>query len=577
MTDRYIGWNGQTTKHSDKNGIAYPDFWPLTTPSLDAKLRFGDVKKSPGTSNPYRQMFVTDKLPDNPYILFQGPPGQPGVPTGQIRAYDPKNPTDTNNYIGGWLEGIGGKSQYNQANPYIPFYGGSCPGPGGTCYNTVPGYNSFNLATQSCCNSYPAIILCHDATQPDGKVFGAFQQQVLGWGNQPLAYADPNSAACQWRTDQEAFACCTAVSGTPNLKRDCAPAFMPNNEGTYSSCQSLMLEICQNNWLDVPCQNYLTSFKFNNDVPIVVQNTIRNYINSQSTRTKCGTNDYTSPAVDDNACRDDSKDEFLTKILPNICEATLEAGACDDLLDQYCASFTRDDLRKDHTLQMLCGCHMSRGQNLPNAGLILKGKQVDNQYIYPGFGVPCDPICANGKSLQRNAEPCEQTVCIMDNIVINEQNSVCDVNITQSCGDNYDNKDGKGICYMSDVDVNLINSECKSINLTQNCGSCFKYTSGNTDPADAVKFDCSDPWGNGGAHINPGPSPGGPSTKPPKSSSGWFDTNKKTIIVAAIVIIILCTIAIFAFYTFSGNDESQYEDAAVNYENNPGVYLADYQ
>jgi hypothetical protein len=323
-------------------------------------------------------------------------------------------------------------------------------------------------------------------------------------------YCAQDSSDCMWRVEEEIFACCTASVGdskTPLVQEMCGNWLPDNTQG--SNCVGYMVDLCKDHWdplIDATCINYLNGFTANSDVPLVVQTTVKNYINSRAEQSKCGTNDYTSPLIDPNACRDDSKDSFISKTLITLCK-TIAPGVsnCDELLDQYCESFTRDDLSKDPTLQTICGCHLATSTPASNAGLKLSRKPQGNQYDYPGMTQTCDPICAYSGTIQTNAPQCAQTVCIMDKISINEINSNCgDITINQVCGQ-APSGGGVGNCYISNVDVDLINSDCGGVFLHQNCGACFTFdpsTEWNGSvPASAKKVDCANP--------NPPPPPGG--------------------------------------------------------------------
>ena len=300
---------------------------------------------------------------------------------------------------------------------------------------------------------------------------------------------------CKWRNDPEIFGCCTTnptLYASDELNQLCGPAFMPGvTEG--SLCTDFMVNVCQNNWYD-ECEQYLDNYKDNPDVGKVVIETIKNYINNLSS--KCGWNDYTSSSLG-NTCtytgedknhnpvtytRDDSKDHFFTKVIPDLCSTIADSeNNCDEILNQYCSQFTRENLANDKTLQTLCGCHLqtSNCNSVPpcktNAGLILHNPPLlENQYPYPGIGIECDSLCATG-AIQSKIGKCAETVCIMNDTKINTLNSDCgNITISQIC------KGAVGsssICYMSDTGINTINSDCGKEFIHQNCGECFTYDS----------------------------------------------------------------------------------------------------
>jgi hypothetical protein len=245
-----------------------------------------------------------------------------------------------------------------------------------------------------------------------------------------------------------------------------------------------------------------------------VENTISNHINSLNPPK------YVSSK--------NSNDTFFKHTIPYLYDHV----PIDNILNQLCYPFTREDLKNDPTLQRICGCHLSRGHR-PNidTGLLLE-KDVDcvsgchekigghfgpsgpipssnciskcenakdilhiddchewcekkltdcihrcptnhaqqpNQYPY-GVTVNCDPICWFADTLENKKTPhCDSSVCILDDVTINLVKSKGDVSLNTMCGDNND-----GTCYIHNVDISEFDS-AGDINLKQQCGACYTF------------------------------------------------------------------------------------------------------
>ena len=545
--NRYKDFFGRHTQKSSRDNQKYPLLWPLTADDINNRLAFdpkdGNTKK----------IIVTNEPPTQEMLWFTGDSGQPGASNAQLRAYDPNAPTDTNNFFGGWIWGVRNRTLGT------PIIGSSCPSIQGSsaCDNLVKSTNPYNLITNSKqqCDlpqpdpfghgpygaPCPSIVHCHNPNQRE--LDNAFNQRMNGLYDKPYPYIDENSPGCVWKTDQEAYGCCTSSAANNkfdgNFKKFCGSSFMPSATSQTSLCQPLMLAICESNWDSPACKPYLDSWQRNTDVKHVVQETVANYINSMSTRYPCkytdgqpGTNDYTTPLLNrsckmaDNSLRDDSKDDFINNTLLNLCTidgGDSRGGICDDILQQYCAQFTRQDLISDtsNTLRKICGCHLATASQGP----VQKCESGDdktcltgisdiiqpNQYIFPGTPSPqCDPICTQGGTIQKDGPSCTQTVCIMNDVGVNLMNSNCGkgITISQVCGG--DSKAGSktGNCYINDANVDLINSTCGGVFLSQNCNECFTFESGK--PWDATLVKCSNP---SGAKVSP-------PTTPPKDGGG---------------------------------------------------------
>lgn len=581
----------------------FPLLWPLTTGDINSRLSFDPSFQFADYT--YKKLIVTSDPPSQERIWFAGSVGtNPNDPKSQIRSYDPSESSDANNFLGGWYWGVA------EGNPYSPYYGGSCPR--GKCDSLVKDMysNPFSLTTSDGgkynsgndnWQTAPSIVHCYTGQK---NVQDAFNQQVVGQGWKPYPYFDGNSPMCVWKTDQEAYGCCTSSAAnnnfSPEFKSMCAPAFMPSATTTTSLCQPLMLSICETNWDSDACNLYLESWQRNSDVRAVVQTTVANYINNMANKYPCeyadgtkGTNDYTSPSIgkicrlttgsNKNAPRDDSQDSFLNNTLFKLCTAdydkttteTSRGGICDNILNQYCAQFTRDELLLDNTLRKICGCHLpvpdqkidltcdSPGApptclkyESPSYPQGISKTVQTNQYPFPETPQQCDPICESPGVIPNGGPSCTQTVCIIDNVNIDMLSSSCHQGITinQVCGGT--TGDGTGNCYISDVDVNLINSDCGGILLNQACNACFTYPEG--EPWNVTKVPCCDPANNSGGQCT---SPGGNGGGDGGGSSGgigfssWLRENATKVGIAIAVLgILIMFIGMYMYFTEKPKD-----------------------
>jgi len=146
-------------------------------------------------------------------------------------------------------------------------------------------------------------------------------------------------------------------------------------------------------------------------------------------------------------------------------------GACDVVLNNVCAGYTRQDLANNPNLAKLCGCFMSDAEYDKYSGT---------------FGVEkiCDPACVLQSAVKpRNPADqfatlrCSQTVCVIDDITIAilGKSNVGDINFAQACS-----SCGTGTgctCNISDISITSVESTIGNINLDQQCGgniNCFQ-------------------------------------------------------------------------------------------------------
>ena len=538
--DPYSGYYGNPNIASSRTNVSYSRFYPLNATSLNDSLRFGTY--DPTILNGLVEVPISvDGDPNKAALYFNGysPFGNQSYPA-QIQ--NPGGPSPTN-FPGQNLTMAGdAKTLYsNISDPNNSDFFNSRLAPPVSWTPNTP-YPPQNLRMQS---NYSDTLICNDIY---GDGTGAYLYKTSE-ENQKLPQ-------CRWRTFNEAFGCCTSTKQEASQDGKCGPAFMPNagiNE-PVSLCPNLMVNACQEYWgKGGSCDTYLQEFTNTSDAKKVIQTTVRDYINSQAQRTGCGTNDYTTPRSPGGTCvntdgkqRDDSKDQFLSTTLPFLCKSS--PGACDLILNEYCAQFTREDLENldtNGTIQQICGCHLSGvGGSADQGGLTDISHVVQpNQYPYPGITTACDPICAFAGTIPYSTETCSSTVCILDDININQINSQGSITINQICGGTGSN--AKSSCYISGLDINEINSQGKDF-LNQNCTACYAFCPSDqwhqNRPANAVQVPCGNPLQNYNYGKSCGSGGTGGSSGSGSGLGKWISTHPDTSLFGGIAI--LCVIVV---------------------------------
>lgn len=549
MSSDYDSFFANPVQESSRNDAVYPFFYPLSAQSLDDRLNFFMHNPNPNWGIGYAQVGnVTSK---SVFPRFTSPPGGP---TSQLRmsgVLSGPDPTP-DNYFYMLDPDTGGTTDWS----IVPSPDNSLKS-GYLWYKMQPGANAGsggqNLRVQEQGGRGYDRLLCHDPSN-DSNPPPLYMRKL---SIQPTSSS--NTPNCKWRTNEEVFGCCTSSpvqSNTQDFQQRCGPAFMPNGAGG-SQCVPFMMGICENNWKQDYCAAYLQSFQNgvgNTDVATVFQNATVNYINGMAKRTGCGTNDYTSPKLGasckmpNGTLRDDGTDTFINGTMFDFCSSN--PGACTNILNQYCSQFTRSNLYADKNLQRLCGCHMSDGFALAPGTTPLKlsnNTRQPNQYVYPGLTSSCDPLCSVGTTLQSTMPPCAHTTCIMDNVGINLINSDCEhVDITQVCGDSY--SDG-GECYMSNTAINSINSQCGGAVLSQYCDTCYSYDPWS--PAAAVPVDCKNPSGKAGPPGFGGDSGRGGIAASIKKWPRWV------FVAIAVAVILIIAVGMIIYFRKGGDGEGE--------------------
>lgn len=340
-----------------------------------------------------------------------------------------------------------------------------------------------------------------------------------------------NVPGCKWITDGSAISCCmhTPEEVELNYKQYCYPSYYPNS--LDSACPVIMQKYCENFWAKDEntrsnCESYFSQMWLSNpkDVSGTVKNLVFNYITSLNPQKYNRQRDGTPGG---------ENYEFFSRYLPELCglggklNTQGVPGPCDDILNQYCKIYTREDLEKDQVLQRICGCHLPTSPTEPPcvcSGGKCSGKCIDtgisvkkNQYLYGKLS--CDPVCNISNTVENySQQPCDQTLCIIDGFNVNQINSKGNVNLNLVCNscstesldlsdtnvlgeeiDNHEPEYSRALedkeveqessicsCYISNVVINKINSS-GSVNINQNCGRCFTF---DGDISTAREVDC---------------------------------------------------------------------------------------
>lgn len=123
--------------------------------------------------------------------------------------------------------------------------------------------------------------------------------------------------------------------------------------------------------------------------------------------------------------------------LLSLCLNPTLPGICADYLTSYCAEFTRDEAINSPTLTNFCGCYVPPNAvylqyTLGTSGCLIGDPSC--QGCSTGTtgctGQPaCDPLCHRAMTSQRAYQPtgnfitCPQSVCVIDDVTINIENS----------------------------------------------------------------------------------------------------------------------------------------------------------
>ncbi|MEM2986983.1 MAG: hypothetical protein QXV60_02685 [Nitrososphaerota archaeon] len=172
---------------------------------------------------------------------------------------------------------------------------------------------------------------------------------------------------------------------------------------------------------------------------------------------------------------------FQFKLL-DLCLDPRLPGVCTKFLENYCANFNREQVTASPILTNFCGCYVQPDPNYLHYTLGTTGCQI-------GVGctgctgancVPqpaCDPLCNRALTSKRFYQPngnlitCSENVCVIDDVIVNVQNSQVPggINFNSICTGC--NKQGC-LCIISGVDISTTMSNIGvGVNFNQFCGS----------------------------------------------------------------------------------------------------------
>ena len=139
---------------------------------------------------------------------------------------------------------------------------------------------------------------------------------------------------------------------------------------------------------------------------------------------------------------------------------------CKPILENFCRTVTRKDVFENDDLKVLCGCYMP-----------------EEQYPYRGFiSLDCSTTCNGIDNIQPKDWNCDQTVCIIDNVTINEVDSEGNINLSQICGGGQNS-----VCLLKDININQVNSKVgDGVHIDQQCRSCYNWIGGNNIDSESV-------------------------------------------------------------------------------------------
>ena len=222
-------------------------------------------------------------------------------------------------------------------------------------------------------------------------------------------------------------------------------------------------------------------------------------------------------------------------------------AACDAQMKQLCSAMTRNDVlnaydglinnQNNWNIVAACGCHLP-----------------DDQYTeYGKFGIDekyydsCDPLCklnpaipkatCDGEGKNCQPWPCEQTICIIDNVTVDVMNSDIKggINFNITCG-GCDKKAGGCLCVFSDITVFSEASRVGSIDFNMHCGGQCAVADPNR-PGAYTKVNC----------ISGKPSNGGNGPVNVDKIWKWIVDHKKEVLIGSAVILVIIVLVMVIY------------------------------
>lgn len=144
-------------------------------------------------------------------------------------------------------------------------------------------------------------------------------------------------------------------------------------------------------------------------------------------------------------------------------------GLCSSILPSLCSSYSGEDLLRVPSLANWCGCYLRDEEYARYVNLYHVTKE-------------CTPYCSRSESIPLSTpsateiSPCQQNVCILDDVSIELVNSTITngIRFTQICGNCGER--GRCSCISTDTNLAIVGSRVEGIDFLQECGESSKCT-----------------------------------------------------------------------------------------------------
>lgn len=442
---------------------------------------------------------------------------------------------------GEYMSGPTSQTESCYSCPSVPLYGcafDDTAGNGKSC--DCSGWSS-GIIGHRCSvvrNSYrgdPAACCLISKTNSDSTTTGL----VVGWD-----YMDP------WKYIGKDDFSCDPNNVLPNCSNDIYAAEIANK-----FCRNIEGKDTQAAWNPFPSSQEIPGYCWN-------------YVNAAGSKSASQT--VLLSAVE-NIKNFGQNDEGYAKVVNNLlqaCAAGPAAGICDGTLKKICAvnpstgqPYTRQDIFDAYNKYLsltaanpndpkaiayknifqACGCHLPASQyaEWSNLGINEKGSE-------------CDPLCllpsVVGQFVNGVQVPCNQNICIIDNITVDLINSQVSggINFSSVCG-NCSGTSGNCRCIFSNINVLQNNSTVSGgINFSQNCGgNCFVPSSTVSGELDKVDCATGNPLAGQGFF-----------SKIWDSIKSWFSSNSTIIIIIIVIFVIVSLFFLWAYSSKSKKTKS---------------------
>ena len=317
---------------------------------------------------------------------------------------------------------------------------------------------------------------------------------LCGYGSGSCSWAGVHQSCKRVAFNGNPLACCrrsATIDGTSlfcfddnTMLRTCAPQY---RGFLQPSCTPLMAAYCsndsetgyENKWNGTPASDDCLRYVQENAGDLAFYQPV---ISAMVTRYLL-TDNHPITSIQTSGS---SYDPFIETVV-DVCRSN--AGACDAVLTQKCASVTRDQLSDNVNLANLCGCFMPDLQYASNSSF--------------GITRECDPVCAIGSAVGQldptTSDPaeflkCKQSICVIDDVEINilAHSVTGPISFSQACGSCAGNAGtGSCRCYIENVSLTSINSLIGDVSFNQQCGGApLCYKSAPVAGAPPIQVDC---------------------------------------------------------------------------------------